>query len=109
MSNLFPQGPPDLGGDPTTSALLGAAGGGAPPPDLGAGGGQGGDDLVSQAIDLLTQAMQSDLDAQEKDVVSTCLSNLTRLPAQNQKNQEAAMGTTPAHKAMAKAAGGEGY
>lgn len=77
-------------------------GGGAPPPsDAGSGGDP--EDLIRQAIELLDQfAQTSQTDDIETQTARECATKLQGVLATAQKNQEAASGTTGAHKAMAK-------
>lgn len=64
---------------------------------------QSADALLQTAIDALhdyiAHAGSDDVDT---NVAAQCLAKLQSIKAQNQKQDEAAMGTTPAHKAMAR-------
>lgn len=75
-------------------------GGGADP---NSGGSQAADDLLSQAVDLLKQYLAApDSDPSETHVAAKALTALQGILATDHKNDEAASGTTPAHKGMAK-------
>jgi len=73
------------------------------------------EDAASQALQLLNSALaQADNDPEEANFAEAATSALTKILASNQKNQDAAMGIGPAHKAMRKATkksqgGGGGY
>jgi hypothetical protein len=115
--------------------MLGAgAAGGAAPPDLGGGaaappgadpasGGQPGqpdnpdaESALQSAIDAITQFLSAEQDDQDKAVAAKCLAQLQSIFGGRQKQDEAAAGITPAHKAMGRAmssgagaGGGVGY
>ena len=81
------------GGDPS----------GGPDPGQGSQADTSADALLQQAIDLLTQYVQApDSDPIETHTATKALALLQGNAATSQKNQDAAMGTTPAHKAIAK-------
>jgi hypothetical protein len=99
------------------SSILDMLGGGqGPPPDLGSvqGGagipGQPDNDAAKQALAAMIQAAQDFLDAeqddQDKSIVSACLAKLQSIKGTQQKQNEAAAGITPVHKAMSRAYGG---
>ncbi len=98
------------GGDP--SAALGPGGPppgpdpsqGAPPPDPSAGGGDDPTGILRQIVDLIQQYISSDAsDDIETAKATKILTTAQELLAEEQKQGEAAMGTTPAHKGMARA------
>lgn len=69
---------------------------------LAAGPQSGGKVTVDSVIsDLHTLAGQMD-DQQDKQTVLKCLSAIQGIKAQESKEKDAALGTTPAHKYMAK-------
>ncbi len=94
------------GGDP--SAALGPGG---PPPEAAppeaAPEGAGGDDpteILRQIVDLIQQYIASEAsDDIETAKATKILTTAQELLAEEQKQSEAAMGTTPAHKGMARA------
>lgn len=72
------------------------------------------EDAAKQALTLINQALASpDIDPEDANFAEAATTALTKILATNQKNQDAAMGTTPAHKHMRKATkssgGGGGY
>lgn len=85
-------------------ALQGPGGpqGGAPAPDAGGSA----DDLLDTAISSLSAYLDhSGSDDVDTATAAQCLAKLQSIKATSQKNEEAAMGTTGAHKAMAKQIG----
>ena len=78
---------------------------------LGGGGGQPEqadqvrDRVVQDLQTLISDGTTDDLDTQ---VYAKCLAAIQGLKANVQKQQEAAMGTTPAHKAIARSVGAAG-
>lgn len=106
------------------SALMG---GGGPPPGPGPSGppqdpGAGdqsdasGEDKLKQALQLMREALVSgDLEPDEESVIEQATTAVQKVFATQAKNQDAAMGTTPAHKHVQKATkrvqkqGGGGY
>jgi hypothetical protein len=104
------------------------AGGGAPaeapmgpaeapmPPDSGgvapasssspAGGQQAAIEILKQMISLAQEYVQVEPDDIDKETMTKVLSTLQGYLAKNQKESEAAMGTTPALKGMRRAMGG---
>lgn len=103
-------------------ALMGGAGAGggagAPPAPAaaappGGGGGQPGapdnpdaESALQSAIDGITQFLQSEEDDSDKAVAAKCLAQLQSIFGGRQKQNEAAAGVTPAHKAMGRAMSG---
>lgn len=110
------------------SSILDALGGGAPPAPPGAGGvaqgapapaPQGGgtpgqpdtpdaEQALQTALDALMSFMDMEEDDQDKAVVAKCLASLQGIFGGRQKQDEAAQGITPAHKAMGRAMSGAG-
>lgn len=103
--------PPDIG---ALMAQLGG-GGGAPAdqggPTISQGGSHGGgSDAIGQAIDLLNQAAIDEADEQDKQVILTCIANLQKVLANNQKDADAALGGSVSPGAVRKMAPqGGGY
>lgn len=114
-------------GAPSIAGLLGG-GGGPPggqhtiqvtPPGGGSSGGDPGAILsrlassgkvtVDTVIDDLHQLAGQTDDEQDKQTILKCLAAIQGIKATEQKEKEAMLGTTPAHKGMAKAAQGSGY
>ena len=60
-------------------------------------------DLLQNAIDLLSHYIDVEPDDIDKQTVMKALATLQGVLAKDQKESEAAAGTTPAHKGMAKA------
>lgn len=97
-----PQGPPP--GMPGPQA-------GPPPPGAGGGGGNAQQAIafLKQGIQNLHQAMNAEPDPEDKAVLAKTVSLLMQMIAKDQKEKDAALGTTPAHKAMRNSTGGPGY
>ncbi len=103
-----PGGPPDLGGGapglpPELMAALGGGGPGGPPDQ---GGDQLSDDpvtLLNEVIDRLSHYIDVETDDIDKQTILKALTTIQGVNAKDQKEAEAAQGTTPAHKGMAKA------
>ena len=97
--------PPGGGAGPDPSAMLrGLASGGPAPP-------QGGDKVTVDTVidDLHSLAGQTD-DPADKQTILKCLTAIQGIKAQEAKEKDAALGTTPAHKFMAKqSAASSGY
>ena len=101
--------------------LLGPGGGPTPPPGLmeppmGEEAGPGGtppdssqdmspEDHLREAIEHAQQALVGEEDDPTSGELSKAISSLYRIFAQRQKEDEAALGVTPAHKGMARAYG----
>lgn len=98
-------------GGPAPDPMSGAAPGGAP---QSAGGTPGQPDspdaeqALSDAIDALTQFMAVEEDDQDKAVAAKALATLQGIFGGRQKQDEAASGITPAHKAMGRAMKSQG-
>lgn len=97
------------GGDPM-------GGGGAPPaPPAGGGGGEDSVAEIQEALNALQDILRETMDPEVQAAVSTAESALSKLVLALQKQKDAAMGTTPAHKyversqSSAPPAGGGGY
>lgn len=96
-------------GAPPSLAVPGAApegGGDVAPPSL--------EDAAKEALSLINQALASpDVDPEDANFAEAATTALTKILATQQKNADAAMGTTPAHKHIRKATkssgGGGGY
>lgn len=108
-ANLFagPSGPP--GGQHTIQVT--PPGGGAPDSDPGATltrlASQGGGKVsVDTVIDDLHQLAGQTDDEQDKQTILKCLAAIQGIKATEQKEKEAMLGTTPAHRGMAKASAG---
>jgi hypothetical protein len=89
-------------------------GAGPPGPPPGAQGGAGGNaqqaiSFLRQAIQNLHQAQQAEPDPEDQAIISKTVSLLMQMIAKDQKEKDAALGTTPAHKAMRNSTGGPGY
>ena len=110
-------GPPDGGGVPLPPPVPGP-----PPPAPGGAGGQPGqpdnpdaEDALQGAIEAIQAFLAAEEDDQDKAVAAKCLAQLQGIFGGRQKQDEAAQGITPAHKAMGRAmskrapAGGGGY
>ncbi len=78
-----------------------------PPPGPPAGGGNALA-YLRQALQALRQYEQAEPDPEDKAVAAKVYGLLIQLMAKDQKEKDAAMGTTPAHKAMRNAAAGGG-
>lgn len=110
-------------------SLMGGAGAGGPAPapmgpsgpapvpggDTQGGGGTPGqpdspdaEQALSDAIDALTQFMAVEEDDQDKAVAAKALATLQSIFGGRQKQDEAASGITPAHKAMGRAMKSQG-
>lgn len=85
--------PPQAGGGDPVAALRGLAS------QQPSGGKVTVDTVIS---DLHQLAGQTD-DPQDKQTILKCLTAIQGIKAQEQKEKDAALGTTPAHKYMAKA------
>jgi len=61
-------------------------------------------DFLQTALDALHQyqTTDEDADASDKKTIAEVISKILSLQAEDQKENEAAMGVTPAHKAMAR-------
>lgn len=59
---------------------------------------------LQNAIAALRELEGDAEDHQEAAVIATCIAQLRKLTAQRQSGAEAALGVTPAHKAMSRAA-----
>ena len=59
---------------------------------------------LQNAIAALRELEGDAQDHQEASVIATCIAQLRKLTAQRQAGAESAMGITPAHKAMSRAA-----
>lgn len=110
--------------DPFASMMGGGAGGGAPAsislPSAGGGaqGGGGGtpgqpdnrdaEQALNDLIDAAHRFVAAEEDDTDKNVVAKILALATGITAGRQKQDEAAMGTTPAHKAVSRAVGKAG-
>lgn len=126
----IPAGGPDTGAPPGAGDLMAALGGGGGgiglPAQAGGGalpsGGGGGvpgqpdnpdaEAALKAAIDSIHTYLSAEEDDQDKSVAAKCLAQLQGIMGTRQKQDEAALGTTPAHKAMgraAKSSGGGGY
>lgn len=99
-----PGGPP--GGFPSQIQIGGpAAPPGPGPQDAGSGKSDGDWEQDLQAAISALRDLEGDAtDHQEAAVIATCIANLRKLTAQRQAGAESALGVTPAHKAMARAA-----
>lgn len=87
-------GPP-----PGVAPSIQVGGGGAPGPQTG-----DATTLIRKLVDDAKAALDSgDLDDQEKAVVLQCATALQKILGTRQSQEESAMGTTPAHKAMGRA------
>ncbi len=96
--------PPGPGGPPVQGGPSG------PPPAPGGGGNaQAAIEALKAAINSLHQAGAAEPDPEDQAVISKVVSLLMQMIAKDQKEKDAAMGTTPAHKAMRNSAGGPGY
>lgn len=88
--------PPGGGGDPgATLARLASSGGGKV--------------TVDTVIDDLHQLAGQTDDEQDKQTILKCLAAIQGIKAQESKEKDAALGTTPAHKFMAKQSQASGY
>ena len=80
-----------------------------PPPGAAPGGGgnpQSALQYLRQAIQALRQYESAEPDPEDKAVAAKVAGLLMQLIAKDQKEKDAALGSTPAHKAMRNAAGG---
>lgn len=101
-----PPGPGGPGGQIDPSILMALMGGGGGPggpggpigPGDAVGQGQNPSDLLTQVLDLLTQYGQAEPDPEDQAIAAQCFAQLKKLQAKDQKEEDAAMGTTPAHK-----------
>jgi hypothetical protein len=89
-------------------SALDMLGGMAPPPgpdspDTGGSDGDWETDL-QKALAALRELEGDATDHQEASVIATCIAQLRKLTAQRQAGAESALGVTPAHKAMSRAA-----
>lgn len=82
--------------------MLGAGAQAAPDPTQKSDGDWEQD--LQQAIAALRELEGDAQDHQEASVIATCIAQLRRLTAQRQAGAESALGVTPAHKAMSRAA-----
>lgn len=90
--------PPGSGGSDPTAMLRSLA--------SGSGGGGGSKVTVATVIDDLHQLAGQTDDPQDKQVVLKALTMIQGIQVTEQKEKEAMLGTTPAHRGMAKAAQG---
>ena len=93
----------------------GPAPGGAAPGPQDAGQGVPGqpdnpdaETALQNALDALMSFMDAEQDDQDKAVVAKCIAQLQSIFGTRQKQNEAAQGITPAHKAMGRAMSGGG-
>lgn len=107
MSGMFP---PDLGAPPPghpPSIQIGGGGGEEAPPEQQASG--DAVELLKQALDNLTQAMDADADPNEDAQIAAVAAKLKTIIAGRHKEKEAALGTSPALKHVQRASsGGQG-
>lgn len=104
-------GPGGPGLPPDPAMLLGPQGGppGGGPPGQTGGGVPGKPDnpdaesALQDAIDAIHAFLQAEEDDQDKATASKCLAQLQAIFGGRQKQDEAAQGITPAHKAMGRA------
>lgn len=89
------------------SQLMGGGGGApAPSPDMGGGGGDSEDALpeIQDVLNMIQEMLTATQDPEEQAALSAAESALTKLVLNLQKQKDAAMGTTPAHKYVERAA-----
>ena len=93
--------------------MMGGPGGPAPSIQIGgdAGASDGPDSpdveaLLQQAKDALQQAEKGEQDHIDSQTILKCIAAIQGILAARQKGAESALGTTPAHKAMARQYGG---
>ncbi len=114
---MAPPGPPGMGGGglpPDLGALLG---GSAPPAEappaepagITEGTPGGGEEALTEALDLLQVAIDAEADQEDVQVMLACQTKLQGILAKNQADADAAMGGKVNPKAMRKQAGGLGY
>ncbi len=106
--------PPDIG-----ALLAQLGGGGAPPPEEEAplpgikdGAPGGGEEALTQAIDLIQEAIDAEADQEDIQVMLKCQTQLQGILAKNQADSDAALGGKVSPKAIRKqapAAAGGGY
>ncbi len=107
-----PIGPPPAGATPDAGALppgleeaLGLGGGGEPPLDEAAGPEKSPIDYLRDAIAALDDYVDVEEDDIDIETARRTQAMLQKLLAKDQQEGEAAMGTTPAHRHMAKVYG----
>lgn len=83
--------------------MMGAPGAQAAPAPAQKSDGDWEQDLQG-AIAALRELEGDAQDHQEASVIATCIAQLRKLTAQRQAGAESALGVTPAHKAMSRAA-----
>jgi hypothetical protein len=104
--------PPAGGGGlpPDLAALLGGGGGaGAPGPDADQGQDQDVGDLLSQAIDLLSQAKDAEQEPEDQAVIAQCILNLHKLQAKDQAEADSMVQGKASPRGVRKAARAQGY
>lgn len=101
---MGPGGPPPAPG--------GGMGGPPPAPPMGGGGEGGGEGEllpeVQDVLNLIQEMLMETQDPEEQAALSAAETALTKLVLNLQKQKDAAMGTTPAHKYVARQQGAGG-
>lgn len=96
--NGGPPGPPP-GAGPLAALLAAKARAAAGPAP---GGETAAISHLQAAMSALKAYVQVEPDQEDKAVAMTCLANLQKVLAKDQKEQHSALGVTPAHKALAR-------
>lgn len=96
-----PGGPPPAGPDPLS-------GGGAPPAPPQGGDSEEALPEIQDVLNLIQEMLAATQDPEEQAALSAAETALTKLVLNLQKQKDAAMGTTPAHKYVQRAAGASG-
>lgn len=102
MSSILDQ----LGGGAAAGGPAGPSGGGAGIP--GQPDNPDAQQDLSDAIDALKSFLDNEEDDQDKSVAAACLAKLQTILGTRQKQDEAAAGVTPVHKAMGRAYSSQG-
>jgi hypothetical protein len=101
MMGLGGGGDPMAGGPPMGDPMAGG-----PPPGPPAGGGEDSVAEIQEALNALQDILRETMDPEVQAAVSTAESALSKLVLALQKQKDAAMGTTPAHKYVERASAG---
>lgn len=101
MSSYFP-------GPPNGQHTITVSGGAPPQSESGSADSTDTSDALKRAIQAVQDAAQAADDEVERQTLLQCLTKIQSLLAQEQKENEAAMGTSAVHKGLARMSRGNG-